>query len=85
MYHKTLTNHFSPLFHAGFMLVEALNKIFQNSSKCVNCDIVTEFLTLMQRFEVVLMLDKQRILIPSLLPKKAARFMHRFPKVRLPG
>ena len=80
MYHKTLTNHFSPLFHAGFMLVEALNKIFQNSSKCVNCDIVTEFLTLMQRFEVILMLDKQRILIPSLLPKKQQDSCIVFPK-----
>ena len=63
------------------MLVEALNKIFQTtSSKCVNCDIVTEFLTLMQKFEVILMLDKQRLLIPSLLPKNQQESCIVFPK-----
>ncbi len=42
------------------MYVDNLYKIFPS--------FVTEFVTLMQRFEVVLLLDTRRMLIPSLLP-----------------
>ena len=42
------------------MAVEKLQQIFPS--------FVQEFLTLMQRFEVVLLLDNRRMLIPSLLP-----------------
>ena len=61
--------------------MEALKKIFQSTSThCVNCDLVTEFLTLMQNFEVILMLDRQRILIPSLLPTDEQDSCIVFPK-----
>ena len=46
--------------HTGFMAVENLHQIFPS--------FVQEFLTLMQRFELVLLLDDYRMLIPSLLP-----------------
>ena len=44
------------------MLVENLGQILQGTY-------VSEFLTLMQKFEVILLLDERRLLIPSLLPK----------------
>ena len=49
-----------PLPLVGFMSVDDLYKIFPS--------FVTQFVTLMQRFEVVLLLDSRRMLIPSLLP-----------------
>lgn len=43
------------------MLVENLAQILQTTY-------VNEFITLMQKFEVILLLDERRLLIPSLLP-----------------
>ena len=71
-----MTDNYPP--SPGFMVVEALKNIFQCTSTA--CDIVTEFLTLMQNFEVILMLDKQRILIPSLLPTDERNSCIVFPK-----
>ena len=50
---------FPPL--PGFMMVENLAQILQSTY-------VNEFLSLMQKFEVILLLDEKRLLIPSLLP-----------------
>lgn len=50
------------LLLSGFMCVDDLCKIFPS--------FVTEFVMLMQRFEVVLLLDNRRMLIPSLLPSR---------------
>lgn len=47
-------------FLAGFMLADDAKKIY--------ADCFTEVISLMQKFEVVLLLDEQRLLIPSLLP-----------------
>ena len=56
------------LIPVGFMHMEALKQIFHKTSACNDFSLLTEFLTLMQKFEVVLVLDDRRLLIPSLLP-----------------
>ncbi len=56
--YMAIINVLPPL--VGFMSVDDLYKIFPS--------FVTQFVTLMQRFEVVLLLDSRRMLIPSLLP-----------------
>ena len=54
------------ILFSGFMKIEDLRRIFRD--KVTNLSLMTEFITLMQKFEVVLQLDEQRLLIPSLLP-----------------
>lgn len=51
------------IIFAGFMLMSDVATIYNNRS----CD---EFIIIMQKFEVVLLLDDKRLLIPSLLPDK---------------
>ena len=52
------------------MEVSALGQVLRNDQfpPSVMTHFIPDFISLMQKFEVVLLLDKERLLIPSLLP-----------------
>ena len=54
----------------GFMEVAALGQVLRNDHfpPSVMQHFIQDFISLMQKFEVVLLLDRERLLIPSLLP-----------------
>lgn len=63
---------------SGFMMVDSLKQIFRHGDS--DFSLIAEFTTLMQRFEVVLLLDEHRLLIPSLLPPGEVDSCVVFPK-----
>ncbi len=60
------------------MKVESLKQIFRHRVR--DFSLINELTTLMQKFEVILLLDEQRILIPSLLPPGEVDSCVVFPK-----
>ncbi len=59
-------------------MVESLKQIFRH--RVSNFSLIAEFTTLMQKFEVILLLDEHRVLIPSLLPPGEVNSCVVFPK-----
>lgn len=56
----------------GFMKIYALSQVLRNDQfpPSVMKNFIKDFISLMMKFEIVLLLDKKRLLIPSLLPRE---------------
>ena len=75
-YHSTLIIRTS-LFISGFMELSALQLVLRDER--FPHSLIKEFVSLMQKFEVILLLDENRLLIPSLLPPDEGKSCVVFP------